>query len=178
MRSSIEEYSREHNGVTITIKWWYDEFIGPPWKEHEGHGPVSDPCRRDKRPSERVLSENRFYDFGEAVKIARRDGWGVGPEKLEEMRATLGREPKRGEIAVASVEADFKYLQRWCQNEWHWCGYTVTGGCGYSPESVGGYSTDDIKQETEDVFKQVSNWLDKEMAEEAEMAARDIKTVG
>ncbi len=63
-----------------------DTDHGAPWDEEDGHGPVSDWTRRDKMPGEMVLAEDhgwrRFYDFAEACRIARRDGWGFLPGRL------------------------------------------------------------------------------------------------
>lgn len=71
---------------TVTARIVRDEHMGAPWEEHDGHGPVSEWTDRAKRPGERVLNEDRgskrYYDFQEAVKIARRDGWGWIPHKL------------------------------------------------------------------------------------------------
>jgi hypothetical protein len=76
-------------GFDVTAKIEADEDSGAPWKRDDGHGPVSDWTGREKRPGERVLSEDRtskrYYDFEEAVKIAKRDGWGwlPGPLKID-----------------------------------------------------------------------------------------------
>lgn len=63
-----------------------DDSMGEPWKEHDGHGEVSDWTTRAKLPGEMVLSEDgrskRFYDFAEACKTARRDGWGWLPGEM------------------------------------------------------------------------------------------------
>ena len=70
--------------ITATIK--HDSDTGAPWSEHDGHGPVSDWTTRDKRPGELVLcsdrNSRRYYDFAEACRIARRDGWGWMPGKV------------------------------------------------------------------------------------------------
>jgi hypothetical protein len=66
-------------------------------------------------------SSKRFYDFQEAVKIARRDGWGF-PGMTEEARATM----KRGEIAQRAAMADFERLRAWCNDQWHYVGCVVT----------------------------------------------------
>lgn len=98
-------------------KWTYtarivsDEDMGPPWEEHDGHGPVSEWTTRAKRPGERVLNQDgnsrRYYDFQEAVKIAKRDGWGPGSPS-------------------AAAERDFEALRAWCNDEWRWVGVVVS----------------------------------------------------
>jgi hypothetical protein len=104
------------DGFTIRAIVCDDRDSGPPWENEDGHGPVSDWTSREKRPGERTLIQDhgsrRFYDFAEAVKIARRDGWGVPiPGGLT-----------KGEIAAAAVESDFKALKAWCNDEWHYVG--------------------------------------------------------
>ncbi|MBI1620074.1 hypothetical protein [Aquamicrobium zhengzhouense] len=70
----------------VTIE--QDSDMGAPWEEHEGHGPVSEDYTENKGPGGLILSENRgrgrtlIYDFAEACRIARRDGWGFLPGKL------------------------------------------------------------------------------------------------
>lgn len=76
----------EIDGVTFRVRTEYDDYHGAPWDEEDGHGPVSDWTSRSKLPGEFVLCEDRgkrrFYDFAEACRIARRDGWGHMPYKL------------------------------------------------------------------------------------------------
>lgn len=90
----VERETHEHRGHTITVVWYRDYDLGPPWKEHDGHGIVSEWTTRDKRPGERVLvsdrSSHRFYDFEETVKIAKRDKWGFLPSKLQTGRDEPG----------------------------------------------------------------------------------------
>lgn len=75
-------------GLTLTARCEHDPHMGAPWDEHDGHGPVSDwrwpnyTGHPTKAPGERPLHRDlhgavRFYDFAEACRIARRDGWGV-----------------------------------------------------------------------------------------------------
>lgn len=112
--------TREAHGKEWTIEWVYDTNTGAPWKECDGHGPVSDWEHRDKRPGELILNKDRgskrFYDFAEAVKIARRDGWNTKPYHWD----------TKGAQAAAAAWADFEYLRGWCNDEWHYCGIVVT----------------------------------------------------
>lgn len=105
----------EVDGFTITARIERDDDMGPPWKEHDGHGPVSEWVRRGKRPGERVLSEDRgskrYYDWQEAIEIARRDGWDAKP---------YGTGTK-GEQAERAVKSDFDAMKAWCDDEWSWC---------------------------------------------------------
>lgn len=78
----------EFNGVWFVATIHSDSDRGAPWDNDCGHGPVMAGWEgRDKRPGELILSEDygrkRFYDFKEACKIARRDGWGFLPAPLK-----------------------------------------------------------------------------------------------
>lgn len=64
-----------------------DQAHGAPWDEEDGHGPVSDWARRAKAPGEIELHSDRhgwrrYYDFAEACRIARKDGWGYLPGRM------------------------------------------------------------------------------------------------
>lgn len=103
------------DGYSVRVNVDRDESMRAPWKEQDGHGPVSDWRKRDsKRPGERILHSDRdsclFYDFAAAVRLAKKDGWDTPPYKT----GTLGQR------AVRAVEADFNFLSRWCADEWYW----------------------------------------------------------
>lgn len=86
MPYAIETFDFTHNGRDFVAKVYVDDHHGAPWEEEDGHGPVTGWERRDKRPGELILAEDGraklFYDFAEACRIARRDGWGFMPYKL------------------------------------------------------------------------------------------------
>ena len=87
-----------------------------------GHGPVSEWTTRAKQLGERVLVEDRrgakrYYDFAEAVRIAKRDGWDAPP---------LG-EGTKGQRAARAAEADFNRLRGWCNGDWEYVGIVVFG---------------------------------------------------
>lgn len=108
----------EHEGFRIVATLHHDETTGAPWDEHDGHGPVSEWTTRDKLPGERVLSEirrlKRYYDFAEAMRIAKRDGWG---QDIPYRTPGIARQ--------VAVEQDFAALKAWCNDEWFWCGVSV-----------------------------------------------------
>lgn len=132
----------EHKGYTFRVRFARDEFMGAPWDEHDGHGPVSDwRPGYTKRPGERVLHRDReayrFYDFAEAVKIARRDQWGSEGDE--------GLAP--GAKAARAAERDFEYLRSWCRDDWQWVSIDVeyvdpVGGV-VERESLGGVESSD-----------------------------------
>lgn len=66
-----------------------------------------------------VLCEDRgmkrYYDFQEAVKIARLEGWDTAP---------YGQGTK-GERAARAAMADYARLRRWCDDEWRYVGVGV-----------------------------------------------------
>jgi len=117
-----ETITAEFEGLQFTATIHRDDDTGEPWKEHDGHGPVSDWTRRDKLSGELILnndgSSKRFYDFAEAVKIAKRDGWGVKGGRLENETS--------GQYAARAAKHDFEVLQAWCNDDWQWCGVAVT----------------------------------------------------
>jgi hypothetical protein len=108
--------------LTFSVKFEHDQDAGAPWENSDCHGPVTDWERRDKRPGELVLnsgrSGKRFYDFAEACRIARRDGWDAAPYND-------GSETKRQQAAKAAL-ADFEYLRQWCTDQWKYVGVIVT----------------------------------------------------
>lgn len=126
----------EFQNKRFKLELEYDQDAGPPWEECDGHGIVSDwrRCyygeRPAKAPGERILHRDRnsyrTYDVAETMRIARRDGWGLGKEAEAALAQTLGRAPTQGEIVAESVRRDFEYLRAWCNDEWHYCGVIVT----------------------------------------------------
>lgn len=200
------------DGFTVRARIVHDPDHGAPWDEEDGHGPVSDWTRRDKRPGERILSsgmrsgEHRFYDFAEAVKIAKRDRWGSLPGDLKTAcvdgvwRATAGDLSAEaddvnvairslfdqykaklggpGAYAVAAVEADFARLKAWCDDEWFYVGVVLS-------ISRGGIELDDhaaalwgIESDAGDYLTEVANELLTEALEAGRAAlARLIESV-
>lgn len=109
----IEAHGLEFN---VTIETDYDS--GLPWNECEGYGPVREGS--DKHAGEHVLyaggrgERSYMYDWAEAMKIAKRDGWGPKDPTLT---------PRQN--AARAVQKDFDFLKAWCDEEWVWCGVCV-----------------------------------------------------
>lgn len=119
--SAGDKITLEHDGITYTATLHNDDDSDAPWERDDSHGPVTDwMSKDDKRAGYRVLSVDgrsaRFYDFAEAIEIAKRDGWDSEPYNTG----------TKGERAVRAVEADFKALKAWCNDEWHYVGVSVT----------------------------------------------------
>jgi hypothetical protein len=109
----------EVDGFHVMADVHHDPDMGEPWKEHDGHGVVSEWVSRAKAPGERILITDhkchRFYDIAASIEIAKRDGWDCEPYNTG----------SKGERAARAVERDFKVLKAWCNDEWMWCGVTV-----------------------------------------------------
>lgn len=163
--------------LTVRCNVTRDECQGAPWKECDGHGDVTEWERRDKRPGERVLcvdrSAKRYYDFAGAVKKARAEGWDAPPYKTG----------TKGEQAVRAVEADFKFLRGWCNDEWQYVVLEVilTGADGVeiSRDSLGG--VEDCGEYWREQVAEMGNALlaafAKETGEREHWEARDVVTV-
>ncbi len=116
-----------HDGAEFRARYFYDTDMGAPWDKEGGHGPVSgwkhhalgQGTKPPKAPGELILlwdrGSYRTYDFQEACRIARRDGWDAPPYKTGTAR----------ERAARAALADYKRLRAWCNDEWHWCGIVV-----------------------------------------------------
>lgn len=130
----MDNHTIELKGLTFRVSIEHDDSHGAPWDECDGHGPVRD-CRNlygraEKKPGERVLATDRHsawvYDWAEASRIAKRDGWGLAPDALAALTKKLGREPKPGEVREAAVQADFDYLRHYLNDDWTYIGVVVT----------------------------------------------------
>jgi hypothetical protein len=117
-----ETITGTREGFELTARIAHDDDTTPPWDREDRHGPVSGWTRRAKRPGERVLCEDRLsgarhYDFAEAVRIARRDGWRASGDP------GLGTP---GEVAARAAAHDFEALRAWCADEWFYCGVVLS----------------------------------------------------
>jgi len=104
----------EVDGFKATATLHHDDGSEAPWDSECGHGPVSDWTSRSKAPGERVLCEDRrgrrrYYDFAEAVAIAKRDGWGFMPYplKIEPVEGDHAPYAKRGGRVTAGPYTAF-----------------------------------------------------------------------
>ena len=100
----------EVEGTTFHVEI-LDDCCEPPWEHSGWHGPVSEWTSRSKCPGEWILDEDgivKRYDFAEAMRIAKRDGWDAPPYGVG----------TKGERALRAVTADFEHLRRWCKGDW------------------------------------------------------------
>lgn len=157
---------------TLELTQEHDADHGEPWKECDGHGPVSDwrPVREgEKRPGELVLSVDhgsaRYYDFAAACKLALREGWNAPPYDIP-------GETKRQKAARAAL-ADYKYLKAWCSDNWHYMGLIVTAskhGIKLASASVWGIES----TSGDDYFLEVANDLAADAIFEARAAIESL----
>jgi hypothetical protein len=102
-RSNFDEHIPLSENLHIVAAIADDDTTGEPWKEHDGHGPITDWVTRAKRSGERILTQDgnsyRYYDVAEATRIAKRDGWGP---MLDGMT--------RDQSIELAVDADFNHL--------------------------------------------------------------------
>lgn len=112
----------EVDGFTITATIHRDDCGDVPWDREDGHGTVTHWTHHAKRPGQLVLSSDRhsmhrYYDFQEACKIARRDGWRAPGDHDK---------PMSREVAARAARHDFEVLKAWCEDRWWYVGVAVT----------------------------------------------------
>lgn len=125
MASLYDGSTFEHEGRTFRVQFEEDYDAGPPWEREDGHGPVRWARHHhvrglsDKRPWERPLNSpdwsrdgQCYYDWREACRQARHDGWNTEPYDA----------PDRVQRAV---EADYQYLRAFMRQDWCYVGVTV-----------------------------------------------------
>ena len=128
-------------GLTFRVQLQRDDQQDPPWERSDGHGVVTDWIgtydrdEADKRGL-RVLhvdhggSAARYYDFGESLKLARKDGWGLNPEEEAKLRADFtqydGQKLPKHLILERAVQLDYEFIRDWCHDRWEYVGVVVT----------------------------------------------------
>lgn len=82
-----DSIAARHEGFLITAHIEADDDAQAPWNHEDGHGPVSDWTMRPMKSGEMILHQIgptcRYYDYAEACKIAKRDGWSFAPNHIE-----------------------------------------------------------------------------------------------
>lgn len=129
----------EFSGRTFEVRIYADDDNDAPWDREDGHGPVRAADRRhnsgfehtDKKPGERPLNHatrgetQYFYDWAEAMRIARRDGWGLSDADRATLAKVLGREPTKREVHATAVARDFQRMRDFLAGNWCYVGVTV-----------------------------------------------------
>lgn len=115
----------ELNGREFRVKFEQDDCSEPPWSCCDGHGPVRQSKNphwhreTDKKPGERPLNKpgrneyQFYYDWAEAVRIAKADGWNTAPYDAPN-------------AAARAVQADFDYLRGYIAGDWCYLVVIVT----------------------------------------------------
>ena len=103
------------NGRDFKVSLYYDNDMGAPWVEDDGHGAIREiRPPSEKRPGEIIVNDGRgnywAYNFQDAIKTAKADGWCCA---------------KTGPEIVEAVQADMDYLRGWLRGDWHYCGISV-----------------------------------------------------
>lgn len=117
-----EDITRD--GVTYRSEYHFDHYQGAPWENDYGHGVVTRAELNwytgliDKKPGQVVLhrggrnEHSYLYDFADAMKTAKRDGWNAKPYDAPN-------------AALRAVNADIEFLRGWCAGDWHYMGVVV-----------------------------------------------------
>lgn len=114
----------EVKGLRFSVEVIPDEDMGPPWKEHDGHGVVVRARHKPAAAHLRPLGNgDLLYDMTATFERAEEEGWGVSVAELAEK---LGRTPTAREVTLEAIERDFARLDAWCKGEWEWVGVRVT----------------------------------------------------
>lgn len=173
----------ELRGYKVKVEIRHDPDSREPWKECEGYGVLVERGRRysqrDKRPYERPLGDNYWYDMKATRATAERDSWGWGCDVVA-LATKLGREPTRKQIIAEAIERDYQFLLAWINDEWQWHGYIVTlldvdGEETEFSDSCWGFEYwlyDDSKNQ---YFFEMIRGAAEELVEDAEKEARAIR---
>ena len=138
-----EETYTHKCGKTYNVRWYHDYDYGSPLENGDGYGvtermdwnPTNEEqleqhlcdyeleleeetrlrlMRRLSGPSNRYDS-GLYYDVLSSLHKAREEGWGMGVKwKAANPDATREQE------LMAAVDADFKHLKGWYDDDWHW----------------------------------------------------------
>ena len=137
MASSVypgEEWTFTHNGQDYRAVISYDDCLGAPWKEHDGHCDVREVSNNygaeygeSKRTGEYVFhrGDSRHSwayvaDIPDCMRVAMRDGWGAPDDDVARFVAKHGRQPSKRETAYLAVTADLEFLRGWLADNWCW----------------------------------------------------------
>lgn len=124
-----KQFDFEHEGKRFRAFIERDEDAGTPWGRECGHVDVGDWERRNKRPSEVIINEDRgshrFVCIREAMVKATREGWGLSDEHMQALTEKLARPPTKREVIGEAVRLDIERMRAWCADEWEYVGVCV-----------------------------------------------------
>lgn len=187
MNDLIDTQKIEHCGCTVLIEYFADYDQSAPWENSDGHGNVTrvnknwHTGRIEKKPGQVVLYSGNgneysyLYDFADAMKTAKLDGWNAEPYAPE------GDTP--GKKALRAVNADMEYLRGWCADEWHYVGVVCTlldsdGEKTDNTESCWGFETykDYHLEAGRDMAEELAESANREKSECSYWETRDMVT--
>lgn len=161
----------EHKGRKFIARFYYDSDTGYPWDNDDTlSGLVSQWTSRNKGAGERVLvndrGSKRFFDWSTAMMIAKRDGWDAPPYKTG----------TKGQRAERAVSATYEMLRGWCNDDWYYCGISVTLADGREEytHALWGIESDNDKYH-EEVMRELADELLRDIGEDDETKARDME---
>lgn len=115
------------DGFAYRVDIVADCDMGAPWIEHDGHGVIRAcrKARKNKAPGDVVIGDDWLYDVPATLKLAKRDGWGIGAEERAALGVNLGREPTASEVTAEAVRMDMERMKGWLNDAWQWIGVRV-----------------------------------------------------
>lgn len=154
-----------HRGVNFKVEHAHDDSHEAPWISDDGRGVVLDYLTDEQAENDgamelyRELDSQGRYHFDQRATLdkARAEGWGLAPQDLQRLGIRLGHDPTPEEITAEAVEAEYRYLRGWAQDDWSYIGVVVTipdfGGLRASLwgiESNAGVYLDEVARELAD----------------------------
>lgn len=174
------------DGHRIVIKWYYDHTCGPPHEHEDGHVVVYEAHKTEKRQGDSEIAylghgRSLFLDHRASMEKALREGWGLPPKEFERLSQQLERFATEEEMALSAVMLDADYIRDWYHDRWHWCWYRIKikdpGGRTVYRDTLGGIDSPSLEEFQEEAVENAKYWLDKELAEQQDAAARGIITI-
>ena len=110
---------------------------------------------------------------------AEREGWGLAPDALAALTRKLGHAPTKGQLAGAAVLADFRNLEDWANDRWHYIGVVVTlrNPKGEEVDSESLWGVEDSGDYYQDVAEELAEELESrhalDVAEDFDAACRN-----
>lgn len=162
MADTIWKGTFTHKGHTFNVKHVTDPHHGPPWKEYDGHGVITEylsDTQADSDPDMELFREldhagQWHYDWSASLAKAHTEQWSLAPEKA------IGLTPEQ--ITEAAVEADYQFIRGWCVDEWYYIGVVVSLDGTDIERSLWG-----IESNADDYLKEVARELADDVLTEA-----------
>jgi hypothetical protein len=147
MMHAYDNQTIKHAGRAFLVEYFHDADMGAPWVEHDGHGIIRSTCshygRPEKKPGEVIIASDRghywLYNIEATTQKAQAEGWSI---------ANPAPGMTRRQIVAAAVARDMAHCAGFLNDNWHWCGITVTlldsdGEKTEAADSLWGMASDD-----------------------------------